>query len=263
MRLKQVLLNLVSNAIKYNRPNGSVQVGCHVDGQRVRIQVQDTGLGLAPEQVDALFQPFNRLGQESGPEQGTGIGLVVTQRLVQLMGGHIGVESVPGEGSVFWVELKASELPAHPYVQTDWGDLTALSAAPREGDPPATVLYVEDNPASRKLVEELLQARHDVRLLSATDGRAGLEMALAERPDIILMDNNMPTMTGREAQALLKLDPRTAHIPVIALTANAMPEAAKASLAAGYFRYLTKPLDAAALMAALDDALKVARRERR
>ncbi|MEO6279012.1 ATP-binding protein [Roseateles sp.] len=262
MRLKQVLLNLVSNAIKYNRPNGSVRVSCGQLGPlHVRITVQDTGLGLQPKQLEALFQPFNRLGQEAGPEQGTGIGLVVTQRLVELMGGEISVHSTPGEGSVFSVDLLASESPAAPRVETDWGDLTRLTL-PRAGAPLATVLYVEDNPASRRLVEELLRARTDLRLLTADDGSAGVAMARAEQPDVILMDNNMPTMSGREAQAILKLDPRTAHIPVIALTANAMPEAATASLAAGFFRYLTKPLSPALLINALDDALRTARSRR-
>jgi len=262
MRLKQVLLNLISNAIKYNRPDGSVEVSCRVDGVQARIHVTDTGRGLTPAQVQALFQPFNRLGQESGPEQGTGIGLVVTQRLVQLMGGRIGVDSRPGEGSTFWVDLQASDVAARPQPDTDWGQLAGVPEMPRTDDAPATVLYVEDNPASRQLVEELLLNRSDVKLLSATNGRDGLEMAKAEQPDVILMDNNMPHMTGREAQSLLKLDPRTAHIPVIALTANAMPEAAAASLAAGYFRYLTKPLEPTELMAALDDALKLVRERR-
>jgi len=258
-RLKQVLLNLVSNAIKYNRPNGSVQVDCTMpDPLHVLICVQDTGQGLRPEQVAALFQPFNRLGQEAGPEQGTGIGLVVTQRLVELMGGRIGVRSTPGEGSVFWVELAASEAlpPAAPRALSD------AAMASHEGEPSATVLYVEDNPASLKLVEELLRRRGDIRLLTATDGQAGVEMARQALPDVILMDNNMPRMGGREAQSLLRLDPRTAHIPVIALTANAMPDVAAAGLAAGFFRYLTKPLDAGLLMEALDSALARVREQR-
>jgi signal transduction histidine kinase/CheY-like chemotaxis protein len=263
MRLKQVVLNLVSNAIKYNRPEGSVHVGCSSIGeQQVRINVRDTGHGLESEQLEALFQPFNRLGQEGGPEQGTGIGLVVTQRLVELMGGRIGVQSTPGQGSIFWVELQASDQPVLPRAETDWGALTEL-ASPREGEPPATVLYVEDNPASLRLVEELLRTRSDVRLLSASDGRAGVNMALSVRPDVILMDNNMPNMSGREAQSILKQDPRTAHIPVIALTANAMPDAAASGLAAGFFRYLTKPLNASLLMDALDSALAMAREHRR
>ena len=260
MRLKQVLLNLVSNAIKYNRPSGSVRVSCTAgEPGEVRLAVQDTGRGLAPKQVASLFQPFNRLGQEVGPEQGTGIGLVVTQRLVELMDGRIGVESTPGEGSIFWVSLKASEMQSLPQAHASSG---APEPAPRQDGAPATVLYMEDNPASRRLVEELLKARPDVRLLFAMDGRAGVEMALKEPPDIILMDNNMPTMSGREAQAALKRDPRTALIPVIALTANAMPDAAAASLAAGFFCYLTKPLDAAELLEALDSALKLARERR-
>jgi signal transduction histidine kinase/CheY-like chemotaxis protein len=262
MRLKQVLLNLVSNAIKYNRPDGSVQVGCSfVGADHVRIAVQDTGRGLTPDQLDALFQPFNRLGQEAGPEQGTGIGLVVTQRLVELMGGAIGVQSTPDVGSVFWVDLQVSDMPALPRPETDWGDLPGL-AAPRAGQRPATVLYVEDNPASRKLVEELLSRREDLRLLSATDGRMGVEMAREQQPDVILMDNNMPLLSGREAQALLKQDPRTSHIPVIALTANAMPDAAAEGLAAGFYRYLTKPLDPGLLVEALDSALATTRRRR-
>ncbi len=262
MRLKQVLLNLVSNAIKYNRPDGSVHVGCsEPEPGRLRIAVRDTGLGLAPEQVQALFQPFNRLGQESGPEQGTGIGLVVTQRLVELMGGTMGVRSTPGEGSTFWVDLHASELPAVPRAATDWGALTELTAT-RGAEAPSTVLYVEDNPASLRLVEELLRPRTDLRLLSAGDGSTGVEMARREQPDVILMDNNMPTMSGREAQAILKLDPRTAHIPVIALTANAMPDAAASGLAAGFFRYLTKPLDAPLLLEALEQALDASRARR-
>ena len=262
MRLKQVLLTLVSKATEYNRTDGSVRVSCDPLGPlQVRITVQDTGLGLQPAQVDALFRPFNHLGQEAGSEQGTGIGLVVTQRLVALMGGQIGVHSTPGEGGLFWVDMRASEIPALPRAATDWGDLADL-AGTREGEPPATALYVEDNPASLKLVEELLRTRTDLRLLSATDGSAGVVMARAEQPDVILMDNNMPTMSGREAQAILRLDPRTAHIPVIALTANAMPDAATAALAAGFFRYVTKPLDAVPLMRTLDKALAAARERR-
>ncbi|MDR7269433.1 signal transduction histidine kinase/ActR/RegA family two-component response regulator [Pelomonas saccharophila] len=261
MRLKQVLLNLVSNAIKYNRKQGWVHVSCTaIDADHVRLAVQDSGQGLQPEQVQALFQPFNRLGQEGGSEQGTGIGLVVTQRLVELMGGRIGVDSTPGEGSVFWVDLQASDQPALPREATDWGALTQLPAATPARSGPATVLYVEDNPASLKLVEEMLAARGGIRLLSAGNGQLGVEMAREHQPDVILMDNNMPTMTGREAQAVLKLDPRTAHIPVIALTANAMPEAAASGLAAGFYRYLTKPLDPRRLLEALDSALATARR---
>lgn len=263
MRLKQVLLNLVSNAIKYNRPQGWVRVSCTAAEEgRVRIAVEDSGQGLEPAQLDALFQPFNRLGQEAGAEQGTGIGLVVTQRLVELMGGHIGVHSTPGEGSVFWVELQEAEVPAQPRAATDWGALFDLPAPRPASKAPATVLYVEDNRASLQLVQELLAARGGIRLLSAPNGQIGVEMAREHQPDVILMDNNMPAMSGREAQAILRADPRTAHIPVIALTANAMPDAAAAGLAAGFFRYLTKPLNPTRLLEALDSALERTRARR-
>jgi CheY-like chemotaxis protein len=263
MRLKQVLLNLLSNAIKYNRDQGAVVLDCSlpVEG-RVRISVQDTGIGLRPEQLESLFQPFNRLGQESGEQEGTGIGLVVTKRLVELMGGTLGVSSTPGIGSVFWVELHASAIAAaSPAVAATSAAFEAEAIAP--GAARATVLYVEDNPASLKLVEQILQTRSDLRLLSATDGRLGVEMARVHLPQVILMDNNMPSLTGREAQAILRADPRTAHIPIIALTASAMPSAVADGLAAGFFRYLTKPFDVAELLEALDRALALERPQAR
>lgn len=260
VRVKQVLLNLISNAIKYNRPGGQVHVDCEKPYPgHVRISVRDTGAGLHPAQLNALFQPFNRLGQEGGPEQGTGIGLVVTKRLVELMGGSIGVKSEPGIGSTFWIDLTlANALANAPAASTDASSQAAAGSTPMASDagaPRASILYVEDNEASRKLVEAVLAARGGVRLLIATDGLSGVEMARRHRPDVILMDNNMPAMSGREAQAILRDDPRTAGIPVIALTANAMPDAAAASLAAGFFRYLTKPIDVAQLLEALDSAL--------
>jgi len=250
-RLKQVLLNLVSNAVKYNRERGSVIIECHRRDARVRIAVQDTGPGLRPEQLEALFQPFNRLGQESSGAEGSGIGLVVTKRLVELMAGEIGVHSTPGLGSVFWVELPAAAAVEAPVIET----VAAAATATREGAPIATVLCVEDNPASLQLVQEVLATRADVQLLSASNGRLGVELARAHLPDVILMDNNMPELSGREAQAILRNDPRTAGIPIIALSGNAMPGAAEQGRAAGFFRYLTKPFDVDQLLAAVDDAL--------
>ncbi|WP_157268294.1 hybrid sensor histidine kinase/response regulator [Azohydromonas aeria] len=251
-RLKQVLLNLLSNAVKYNRDAGAVTVACsRQEEARLRIAVRDTGAGLRPEQLSALFQPFNRLGQEGGPQEGTGIGLVVTKRLVELMAGSIGVESTPGVGSEFWVELPLATLQAAPAPGQE-----ALSPglAPAPGEL-ATVLCVEDNPTNLQLVEAILLARPALRLLTARDGESGVALARAHQPQVILMDNHMPGMSGHEAQALLHRDPATAHIPVIALTADAMPEAVQQGLAAGYFRYLTKPVDPAELLAAIDAAL--------
>jgi PAS domain S-box-containing protein len=268
MRLKQVVLNLLSNAIKYNRENGAVLLGCDgasVPGGKVRLRVQDTGPGLTGEQIAALFQPFNRLGQERGASEGTGIGLVVTRRLVELMGGAITVQSTPGMGSVFFVELPVAEVEAAADAPA-----AALRPALPAGAGPAgpalpeiaTVLCVDDDPASLRLVREVLAAVPDVQLLTASNGRLGVEMALAHAPALIVMDNNMPEMSGREAQALLRADPRTAGIPVIALSANAMPGAEAEGLAAGFFRYLTKPFDFAELRRAVGDALASARARR-
>ena len=258
-RLKQVLLNLLSNAIKYNRDRGSVIVTCTRQAAgRIRMSVQDTGAGLQPKEVDSLFEPFNRLGRELGSEEGTGIGLVVTKRLVEAMGGEIGVRSERGVGSVFWFELAeampAALAPAGQDVQA------VVGAASRTSGRRATVLCVEDNRANMELIKEVLGQRSDLRLLTAVDGRSGLQMAFDHRPDVIVIDNSMPQMTGSEAQAVLRGDPRTAAIPVIALTANAMPDAVAAGLAAGFFRYLTKPIDIQQLLAAVNDALASSRR---
>lgn len=259
-RLKQILLNLLSNAIKYNRDAGAVVVDCSPSGTGlVRISVQDTGMGLKPEQVKQLFQPFNRLGQESGAEEGTGIGLVVTKRLVELMGGTIGVTSSQGVGSMFWIELKSTEpVPSRVDPNAEMPGEPHRHAA---GEP-ATVLYVEDNPANLKLVEEIISFRPDLKLLSAPDGHLGIELARAHQPDIILMDINLPGLNGIDAVKLLRTDPRTAHIPVIALTANAMPRDVEKGLAAGFFRYLIKPINIDEFTEAINSTMAfLARRE--
>jgi signal transduction histidine kinase len=255
VRLKQVLLNLLSNGVKYNRDQGTVVIECdRLDASHVRILVRDSGAGLRPEQLQSLFQPFNRLGQEAGEVEGTGIGLVVTKRLVELMGGAIGVSSSLGVGSTFWIELEsageASARQATRPVQVPSTDRVGIESGSQ-----ATVLCVEDNPASLKLVEAILRSRPDIRLLTAPDGRLGIELARAHLPQVILMDNNMPFLSGREAQAILHRDPLTANIPIIALTANAMPEAITEGLAAGFFRYLTKPIGVGELLEAIDSAL--------
>ena len=253
-RLKQVLLNLLSNAVKYNRVNGRVDVRCtQVDGGRIRISVQDTGEGLAADKLAQLFQPFNRLGQEAGTQEGTGIGLVVSKRLVELMGGCIGFESSVGVGSVFWVELDSSAV-ARGNVQA--ADLQAEPVAQAfPGAAIRTLLYVEDNPANLLLVERLLERRPDVRLLSARDGREGVERARTTLPDVILMDINLPGISGITALRILAADPSTAHIPVVALSANAMPRDIEKGLEAGFFRYITKPIKVREFMDTLDVAL--------
>ncbi len=259
-RVKQVLINLLSNAIKYNRAGGSVEVICTMTStQRTRIAVHDTGNGLPPEKLAQLFQPFNRLGQETGSEEGTGIGLVVSKRLVELMGGAIGTESTVGVGSVFWIELHATHAPQLAAAATE---LKAAVAARAHTDAPLhTLLCVEDNPANLMLVEKLLERRPDIRLLVAKDGIRGVESARAARPDVILMDINLPGISGLVALGILAEDPETASIPVIALSANAMPGDIEKGLAAGLFRYLTKPIKVNEFMDTLDNALAFAKHE--
>ena len=256
-RLKQVLINLLSNAIKYNKANGTVTVSCALSGpEAIRISVRDSGEGLAPEQLAQLFQPFNRLGQESTIE-GTGIGLVVFKRLVELMGGMIGVESTVGEGSVFWFELnRASEGQA----KVDAPALPVATEAQAESVKPLqTLLYVEDNPANLMLVEDIVARRPDIHFVSARDAVSGIEMAQALLPQVILMDINLPGISGLEALKILAGDPATAHIPIVALSANAVPRDIEKSLQAGFFRYLTKPLKVKQFMETLDVAFKFAK----
>jgi CheY-like chemotaxis protein len=254
IRLKQILLNLLSNAIKYNRPSGTVVVDCaHASSDVVRISVRDTGSGLRPDQLDALFEPFNRLGQQSGLEEGTGIGLVVTRKLVEMMGGAVGVNSAVGIGSVFWFELKYAA-PAASIVDAE-ADRTRVERRVDTSGQVSVLLYVEDNPANLRLIEEMIGFRKDLRLLSAPDARLGIELARAPRPDVILMDLNLPGISGSDARAILHDDPRTRDIPVIAVSANAMPRDIAKGLAQGFFRYVTKPIDIVALDEAIDSAL--------
>ena len=257
-RVKQVLINLLSNAIKYNRPGGTVVVTCAaIASGRIRICVEDTGEGLSPADIAQLFQPFNRLGRAATTEEGTGIGLVVSKRLVELMGGVIGVESKVGKGSVFWIELT---LTAEERSAASAAGLVAVAQAPEQvGEPLRTLLYVEDNAANLMLVEEIVARRPDVRLLTARDGRRGIEIAEAARPDVILMDISLPGISGVDALQVLAENRATAHIPVIAISANALPRDIENGLAAGFFRYLTKPIRVNELLETLDVALQFAR----
>jgi len=256
VRVKQVLINLLSNAIKYNKEGGTVTVESVINlSGSIRISIRDTGNGLSPHQISQLFQPFNRLGQEMETE-GTGIGLVVCKRLLELMWGAIGVESMVGEGSVFWFELKLTTEPISVLVDESRGP---VQSKVESGAPKRTLLYVEDNPANLMLVEDLIARRSDIRLISAPDGSQGVEMALASLPDVILMDINLPGISGIEALRILSEDLSTAHIPIIALSANAIPRDIEKGLEAGFFRYLTKPIKLDEFMDSLDLALNTAK----
>ena len=255
IRVKQVLINLLSNAIKYNVKQGSVEVTARlVDVRRIRVSIADTGLGLDATQIGQLFQPFNRLGQEGDGEEGTGIGLVVAKRLVELMGGTIGVESAVGKGSVFWFELIAVSAPQFVAETVDLQGLSLPRTAARSRI--HTLLSVEDNPANLKLIERVMARRSDIRLLTAVDGNSGIDIARAAQPDVILMDINLPGINGLEALKILRADPATSRIPVIAVSANAIPSDIEKGLKAGFFRYVTKPIKVTELMEALEEALE-------
>ena len=256
-RLKQIIINLLSNAIKYNQEQGTVVVDCTVSApQRIRIRVADTGAGLPPEKLAQLFQPFNRLGQEAGGEAGTGIGLVVTKRLVELMEGVMGVESTVGVGSVFWCELISAAAP-QLNIQSGEAEATVRPRFPNLAQR-RTLLYVEDNPANMKLVEQLIARCPDIQLLTAVNGTLGIQIARSAHPDMILMDVNLPGLSGIEAFKILRGDPATAHIPVVALSANAMPRDIATGLDLGFFRYLTKPIKVKEFMDTLNEALEFA-----
>ena len=256
-RVRQILVNLLSNAIKYNRANGSIVVECVARPLGyIRLSVTDTGMGLTSEKLAQLFQPFNRLGQEDGAEQGTGIGLVVTKRLVEVMKGSIGVESEVGVGTLFWIDLVATSPPRYDFTQA--ATETAAQALTLDAGPLKTVLYVEDNPANLKLVTMLVARRKDLRLLTAENGNLGVELAQAHLPDVILMDINLPGISGIKVLSILSKDAATANIPIIALSANAGPRDIDRGLEAGFLRYLTKPIKVDELMETLDTGLALA-----
>ena len=256
-RLKQGLINLLFNAIKYNKAGGTVALECTLaPPHSIRVSVRDSGVGLTEEELGQLFQPFNRLGKEAGAEEGTGIGLVITKRLVELMGGSIGVSSEAGVGSVFWIEmgLIAEPLPAAQEI----GRPERVRPPVPHGTPLQTLLYVEDNPANLELVEQLIARRTDLRLISAADGNSGIEFARSFLPEVILLDINLPGISGIQTLSILRADPATAHIPVVALSGNALPHDIEKGLAAGFFFYLTKPIKVNQFMDVLDAALDYA-----
>jgi CheY-like chemotaxis protein len=251
-RLQQVLLNLLSNAIKYNREEGAIRVACLTeDGSaRVRIAIGETGRGIAPEMLPRLFTPFDRLGAESSGIEGTGLGLALSYRLVEAMGGTITVESRLGEGSTFTVDVAAAEVPP---VDEALADPRAAATAPRVTC--GTILYVEDNVANVQLLEGIVSRRPGVSLLTTMQGQLALDLARAHRPGLILLDLHLPDIPGQEVLARLRLDPDTREIPVVILSADATSRRIERLLAQGAHAYLTKPFDVAELLALFNATL--------
>jgi CheY-like chemotaxis protein len=253
-RLKQVFLNLLSNAVKYNRRGGSVTLTCEDAPEgRLRIKVHDTGVGIPQDKLSRLFVPFDRLGAERTGVDGTGIGLALSRGLLTLMGGEIGVETRVDEGSTFWVEFPLVESPTG---RSEPQEDDSQGAAPSGSGHPRTVLYVEDNLANLELIQRILTQRPEVRLISTMQGRLGLDLARDHHPDLILLDLQIPDMTGEEIVRGLWEDPRTREIPIAVISADATVDQVERMLALGACAYLTKPLEVKKVLALLDETLR-------
>jgi signal transduction histidine kinase/ActR/RegA family two-component response regulator len=249
VRLAQILINLGSNAIKYNRENGTVRFSYERGpGDKIRITVTDTGIGVPADRQHELFQPFSRLGIERTAIEGKGIGLALSRRMVELMGGAIGYEGTAAQGSSFWIDLPVA-------LSSEQGTLGLPAPATVLSRRGFSVLYIEDNPANLELVRNIFATLDDVSMLEAADGATGLLLAKQHRPDLIILDINLPDLNGFDVRQQLQDDPDLAATPMLALSAGALPRDVERGLEAGFFRYLTKPLDVAAFLIAIDAAL--------
>jgi CheY-like chemotaxis protein len=249
-RFSQVLLNFLSNAMKYNRENGEVDVWLERKDTKARISVRDTGFGISEGKMGDLFKPFNRLGMDQSPVEGTGLGLALCKRLTELMGGKLGVESVQGQGSTFWVEFPVVRAPT-----ATQGDDSRAALVHQGTQGEHSVLYIEDNLANLHLVEQILQHRPDITLMSAMQGTIGLELARQHHPDIVLLDLHLPDMGGDEALEQLRNAPETQDIEVVVVSADATESQKRRLLEAGASDYLTKPLDVKRFIDVLDRSL--------
>lgn len=253
VRLKQVIINLLSNAVKYNRDHGNITVRTSPGmGNTLRLSIADTGRGIPSEKIPLLFDAFNRLGAENSEIEGTGIGLSISKKLMSMMGGDIFVVSTEGQGSEFSIELPLTA--ALPPSETAAAGVQAIAIDNTEDDS-AVVLYVEDNPANLRLVKSILLARPQITLISAHEPMLGLEFARHHRPHLILLDINLPQIDGFEVLRRLRADQHTAHIPVLAISASAMPKDIERAQAAGFAEYLTKPIDVMEFLGKVDHYL--------
>ena len=253
-RLQQVLLNLLSNGVKYNPAGGTVTVACReITARRLRIEVTDTGQGITADKLARLFTPFDRLGAEASAVEGTGLGLALSKSLVEAMGGTLKVRSEPEVGCTFSVELAVVAAPAE---REPIAPVSAPAVDERQPGEAQKILYIEDNLSNLTLVESILSRRPGTTVLSAMQGRVGVDLARDHRPALILLDRHLPDIPGEEVFRQLQADSRTRDIPVIVLSADAMPSRMRQFLDGGVRAYLTKPLDVPALLAAIDEALR-------
>ena len=251
-RLKQVLLNLLGNAVKYNRDNGRVELTCqHMPNGRIRISVTDSGPGIAPDKLALVFTPFERLDAEKTAIEGTGLGLALARGLVDAMGGDLGVDSVVGAGTTFWVELDTIATPL------DMIDTTAEEPAPQSPALEKTVLYIEDNLSNVRLVERILARRAHIRTIVAMQGELGVELAREHAPDLVLLDLNLPDIDGEEVLARLRSEPLTRDVPVVIISADATKHQIERLHASGASEYLTKPLDLERFLRVIDEIVGV------
>ncbi len=252
--LRQVLINLLSNAIKYNAPGGSITCSCEkTNNGMLRIAITDTGMGIPDDRKEELFQPFNRLDAENSGIEGTGVGLTITKKLVELMGGTIGFDSVYGEGSTFWFQLPLTEKGKEQEIEADSKN-DALEPE-TESSGMRTLLDIEDNPANLCLMEEVMDGVESIKMISAHSAELGLEMAQTMKPDLIVLDIMLPGMDGYQALKRIQNSKSTNHIPVIALSANAMKTDIEKGMQAGFYSYLTKPIDIRKTINVIHDAL--------
>jgi PAS domain S-box-containing protein len=254
-RMKQVVINLLSNAVKYNKENGSIIISCEQhDDERLHLEISDTGKGLDKMQQSQIFRPFERLGAESTEIEGTGMGLVIAQKLVKLMGGAIGVQSILNKGSTFWLEF-----PCHKKVSTSLPDgprnTNVKDIYTLKNEALQTLLYIEDNPSSLNLVRQALTEKANLLLLDASDAVSGIKLAIAHQPDLILMDINLPGMNGIDALKQLQDNEATSHIPVIAVSVKAMYTEVQKGIDEGFAEYITKPIDINELFKVIDKNL--------
>ncbi|MDQ1467650.1 MAG: hypothetical protein QOH10_2065, partial [Actinomycetota bacterium] len=255
-RLRQILLNLMSNAVKYNRDGGTITVGCEaLDGGQARITVTDTGPGIPADQRSKLFQPFERLGAEQTNVEGTGVGLALSLRLAEAMNGTLDLQSSPGTGSTFWIELPTIEGPIERHERLEHTEPTPAAGA---ADHQHTVLYIEDNVANVKLIEHVFAHRPDIHIVPTMQGRMGLELAQRDRPALVLLDLHLPDIDGDEVLRNLRRHPNTVDVPVIVLSADATEHQIQRLLELGATAYLTKPINVQEFLQVVDEYIAVA-----